>query len=356
MFSLSFGRISLSDKILFYESIANLLDGWVTLLSALRWFASRLETWALKEAVENTIFFVEGGDLLNVAMRKIPNFYEEKEIAIVESGEQTGMMKNTFESIARELRMQEDLKRKVVGALTYPFIIMLFLLLALVVVMVYVIPQIMPVITEMAGELPWSTRSLVAVSDFMKHNILLFFILLLAFGLLFMGYTRTESGKRFIDKEKLYLPLIGKLYRNYLVVQVMSTFHLLLSSGVSILKALRLTGSSSGNRIIADIYNAVTDSVWHGNKLADSLQAADPGRIIFSADILQMIESAEKTSTVHEVSGKISEQYKREVDAALAVMVKFIEPVALLLAWVFVLWFAVAIFSAIMQVVTVAWV
>jgi type IV pilus assembly protein PilC len=194
-------------------------------------------------------------------MRKIPNFYEEKEIAIVESGEQTGMMKNTFESIARELRMQEDLKRKVVGALTYPFIIMLFLLLALVVVMVYVIPQIMPVITEMAGELPWSTRSLVAVSDFMKHNILLFFILLLAFGLLFMGYTRTESGKRFIDKEKLYLPLIGKLYRNYLVVQVMSTFHLLLSSGVSILKALRLTGSSSGNRIIADIYNAVTDSV-----------------------------------------------------------------------------------------------
>lgn len=67
-----------------------------------------------------------------------------------------------------------------------------------------------------------------------------------------------------------------------------------------------------------------------------------------------MIESAEKTSTIDTVSSKISTQYRREVDASLSNMVKFIEPVALLLAGVFVLWFAVAIFSAIMQVVSVA--
>lgn len=62
------------------------------------------------------------------------------------------------------------------------------------------------------------------------------------------------------------------------------------------------------------------------------MQAADPGTRIFGADILQMIESAEQTSTMHEVTQKISEQYRREVDASLAVMVKFIEPAALLLA------------------------
>jgi len=64
---------------------------------------------------------------MNVAMRKIPNFYREKEIAIIESGEQTGMLRTTFEAIAREMRMQEELRRKVIGSLTYPFIIMLFL-------------------------------------------------------------------------------------------------------------------------------------------------------------------------------------------------------------------------------------
>ena len=83
------------------------------------------------------------------------------------------------------------------------------------------------------------------------------------------------------------------------------------------------------------------------------MQSADATEKIFTPDIIQMIESAEKTSTVHEVTSKISEQYHREVDASLVVMVKFIEPAALLLAGIFVLWFAVAIFSAIMQVVAI---
>lgn len=309
--------------------------------------------WALREAVDNTIFFVEGGDALNTAMRKIPDFYGEKEIAIIESGEQTGMMKSTFEAIAREMRMQEELRRKVVWALTYPFIIMIFLVLALIVVMVYVIPQIMPIIAEMTTDIPFSTRSLIAVSDFLSNNIILILVSVLAFGLLLYGYSNTEHGRRFIDGEKLWLPLIGKIYRNYIIVQVMSTFHLLSSSGVSIVKALRLTGASSGNRIIGDLYNRIADDVSHGQKVTVSIQSADPEARIFTPDIIQMIESAEQTSTMHEVTDKIAEQYRREVDASLAVMVKFIEPAALLLAWVFVLWFAIAIFSAIMQVVAV---
>ena len=85
------------------------------------------------------------------------------------------------------------------------------------------------------------------------------------------------------------------------------------------------------------------------------MKAVDTSHSIFTSDILQMIESAEKTSTIDDVTAKISEQYRKEVDASLAIMVKFIEPAALLMAWVFVLWFSIAIFSAIMQVVAVGW-
>ena len=105
-------------------------------------------------------------------MRKFPNFYHQKEIAIVESGEQAGMLKEAFQSIARELRMQEDLRRKVIGALTYPFVIMFFLVLALIIVMTYVVPQIMPIIAEMTSEVSFSTRSLIWVSNFLRHNMI----------------------------------------------------------------------------------------------------------------------------------------------------------------------------------------
>jgi type IV pilus assembly protein PilC len=140
------------------------------------------------------------------------------------------MMRTTFEAIASEMRMQEDLRRKVVSALTYPFIIMIFLGIALLVVMTYVIPQIMPIIMEMTTDIPFSTRSLVAVSNFLSENILILIFGVLATGLVGYGYSNTEHGRRYIDREKLMFPVIGGIYRNYIIVQVMSTFHLLSSS------------------------------------------------------------------------------------------------------------------------------
>jgi type II secretory pathway component PulF len=102
------------------------------------------------------------------------------------------------------------------------------------------------------------------------------------------------------------------------------------------------------------MFHQIAESLSRGNKLTQSMRDADPDHMFFGLDILQMMETGERTSTVHIVSRKISEQYRREVDASLAVMVKFIEPLALLLSGIFVLWFAVAIFSAIMQVVSIA--
>lgn len=343
-------RVSAKDKVLFYESVANLLDGGVTLLSAFKGFASRLPAGPLKDAVDNTVFFVESGDQLNTAMRKLPNFYTEKEIAIIEAGEQTGMLKDTFNAIARELRMQQELKSKVMGALTYPIVIMIFLVLAVTVIMVYVIPQIMPVIVEMATELTFSTKSLIVVSDFLRNNIVWIIGVVVAIMLMFRAYTTTESGKMWFDRFKIYNLVSGKVYKDYLIVQVMGTFHLLSSSGVGIVRALRLTGASSGNIYMASVFNQIADQVSMGRKISEAMIDLDKESYIFTPDILQLIESAEKTSTIHQTAFKIGEQYRRELDASLAMMVKFIEPVALLGAGLFVVWFALAIFSVVMQI------
>lgn len=343
-------KISTKDKVLFYESVANLLDGWVTLLSAFRGFASRLPQNNLKDAVENTIFFVESGDQLNTAMRKLPNFYTEKEIAIIEAWEQTGMLKDTFMAIAKELRMQEELKRKVIWALTYPIIIVIFLILAVTVIMVYVIPQIMPVIVEMAAELTFSTKSLIAVSDFLRNNIGLIIAFVIAISLFFKWFVSMDQWKMWFDKFKVTNFVSGKVYKDYLIVQTMATFYLLSSSGVSVVKALRLTGASSGNVFMASIFNSIAENVSKGQKISEWMINNDKEHKIFTSDILQLIESAEKTSTVHIVTFKISEQYRRELDASLNMMVKFIEPVALLSAGLFVMWFAMAIFSVVMQI------
>lgn len=198
------------------------------------------------------------------------------------------------------------------------------------------------------------TRTLVWMSSFLSENILTIVFGSLALGLIFVGYTRTDMGKYRWDMQKLLFPLTGHVYKNYLIVRTMSTFHLLTSSGVSIVKTLRLTGESSGNTVIKKLYNLISDDVAHGTKISDSMRNQDKEQVFFTPDILQMIESSERTSTIDSVTDRISMQYKREVDVALNMMVKFIEPTALLLAGLFVLWFAIAIFSAIMQIVSLA--
>lgn len=347
--------ISLKEKIIFYESIANLLEWGITLLGAFKWLLSRTHPGLLYDTIEHTIFFIESGDSLNIAMRKFPSFYEEKEIALIESGEQTGMLKDSFQAIASELRMQSELRTKVIGALTYPFVIMFFLVLALTVVMTFVVPQIMPIIAEMTTEISFSTKSLIWVSNFMRDNIFFIIATLVWAALIFRGYIMTDEWKKKFDYAKIYTPIVGLVYKNYLIVQVMSTFHLLSSSGVSIVKTLRLTGASSWNSKMNEMFSFMADEISKGKKISEAMLDADKSGYIFSSDIIQMIESAEKTSTVHTITQKISEQYRREVDASLAIMVKLIEPIALLMAWVFVMWFAIAIFSSIMQVVDVAW-
>ena len=140
-------------------------------------------------------------------MRKLPDFFEEQEIAIVESGEQTGMIQEAFLAIAKDLRVQEELRNKITSAMTYPVIIILFLILAISVVMIYVVPQLLPILGNMTGDLPFTTRALIATSNFLSGNIVYILIALMAVALIALGYSRTDHGAYMIDREKLTLPV-----------------------------------------------------------------------------------------------------------------------------------------------------
>jgi len=142
-------------------------------------------------------------------MRKLPDFFSTKEIAIIEAGEQTGMLKNVFLSISEDLRREEELKKKVGNAMTYPIIILFFLILSMAIVMMYVIPQILPIIQNAGGEIGWSTKSLVWTSNFLRDNIILLLIFFIGSGLLINGYAHTNRGTRFFDTQKLLFPGIS---------------------------------------------------------------------------------------------------------------------------------------------------
>jgi type IV pilus assembly protein PilC len=124
--------------------------------------------------------------------------------------------------LSENLRKTHDLQSKVKGALTYPTIIFVFLFVAVIVVLTFVIPAITPLFETSEVELPFMTKALVATSDFIRYNFIFLILCIATFCVLFWGYKNSEKGKADIDQKLLSLPLVGKVYKNYILSSLSS--------------------------------------------------------------------------------------------------------------------------------------
>ncbi|PJC56689.1 hypothetical protein CO024_01685 [Candidatus Gracilibacteria bacterium CG_4_9_14_0_2_um_filter_38_7] len=146
------------------------------------------------------------------------------------------------------------------------------------------------------------------------------------------------------------MPVIGDVYRNFIIVRIASTLSLLLEAGIPIIQTLGLTGEASNNVIFQEKIEKISKKVQNGKKIAESIEEVDPNFQAFTQDFYQIIAAGERTSTINKVCKKLAAQYTREVDSSINVLVRFIEPIAILVAGMFVLWFAFGIFSAVLKI------
>ena len=165
-------RISLKEKALFYEHLANLVDGGVTFIDALKSFCEKTENPLFYNEARELLMLVESGDAMSNAMKKLPRVFDKGEVAIIEAGEQSGTLHRSFTSLALELREQDMLGSKLKGAMTYPAIILVFLVAAIMVIMVFVVPKLLPLFENAGTDLPTVTVSLIATSNFVAHHFL----------------------------------------------------------------------------------------------------------------------------------------------------------------------------------------
>jgi type II secretory pathway component PulF len=197
--------------------------------------------------------------------------------------------------------------------------------------------------------LPTSTKALIATSDFLINNWLL--LLFLVFWLLIwlLIYRNTESWKENIDNFILNTPLIWDVYKNYILSNISLTMWNLIWWGVSTIKMLKLVWKASWSHVYNQLFLIIAKKVETWEKIVDSMQEVDVDKFYFPTSFTQLMSVWEKTANLEVVAWKIHNQYKREVEYSLATLTKWIEPLAVLLASIFVLWFAYAIFWAIMK-------
>lgn len=350
-----FQKVSLLDKFNFYEYLSVMLDGGVTLSETLESVQVKIKNTYFKEKIQELQTYVSSGDSFSKSMKKVPQIFTSWEVSIIESGEATGRLWLSLGHLSENLRKNHDLRQKVKWALTYPVIIFSFLILAVVVVLAYVIPAVSQLFETSEVALPLATQALIAASDFLRFNWGVLILFVVTSYVLFYGYKNTEKGKASLDYIYLQMPLVGKVYKNYILASLSMSLGTLISSGVPVIRSLSLTAKSLDNLVYEAHLNEVILKVSAWKKIVDSMQEVDEDHQLFPLDFLQMLSVGEKTASLDKVSVKLTSQYTREVNYSLDSLTKWIEPLAILIAGVFVLWFAFAIFGAILKVTQTVW-
>lgn len=345
-----FKKVSLVDKYNFYDYVWVMIEWWVSISEALSSIWKKVKNPYFINKIEELKMYISSWDSFSRAMKKIPQIFETSEIAIIEAWETTGSLSTVLLKLSEEIKKIHNLRLKVKWALTYPTIIFIFLFIAVLIVLTYVIPAIKPVFDTTGVELPMATLMLIKTSDFIKNNFLSLVFLFISLFIGFSFYKNTNKWKIMISNFLLTLPLVWSVYRNYILSIFSSNLGSLIWAWVPVVKALSLVSKSINNLEYQNIIITISESVAKWNRITDSMQEFDKKWYYFTPDFIQLFAVWEKTASIEQVTKKISEQYSKEVDYSLWSLTKWIEPIAILVAWWFVVWFAFAIFWAILKV------
>lgn len=345
-----FKSVSTVEKYNFYEYLSVMVDSWVTISDALDSVLARVKNPYFREKILELRTYISSWDSFSRSMKKIPQVFDVGQVSIVEAGETTGMLVESLQKLSNDLKRVHDLRAKIKAALTYPIIIFLFLIAAVVAVLAYVIPSLTPLFVTADVELPWATVALINVSDFLIENYIYILFLLFASFVLLYWYSATKEWRDKINNIALHLPLVWKVYQNYVLSSISASLWTLVWSWVNIMKALRLTWRASWSVVYERLFDEIIEKVGQGEKIVTAMEEVDEEARYFPLDYLQMLSVWERTAKLEEINEKINIQYMREVDYSLANLTKWIEPIAIALAWMFVLWFSFAIFGAILKV------
>src|SRR5215212_9292750 len=320
-----FKRIKLGDLVVFSRQLATMINAGLPIVRALFVLSEQTENPKLKEVVVELRKDVEDGSFLSQALEKHPKVFSRLYVEMVKAGEVGGMLDGVLLRVADQLERDQDLRRKVKSAMTYPVIVLIFAILAASIMLIFIVPVFAGLFEDLGGTLPLPTRICMLLSDILTSfwGILVY----AAMGLgvyLFFRWKKSEQGRKVWGRVVLRIPAkIGDVVRKMVLARFARTLATLSAAGVPILQAIEITATSSGNWVVEKALLKSRDAIREGIPIYKPLEE-EP---VFPPMVTRMIAVGEETGDIDGMLTKIAEFYESEVDAAVKALTSIIEPI-----------------------------
>ena len=321
-----FERVKMKEVVILSRQISTLFDAKVPVLNSFKLLAAESESEVLRRTLRKVVDDIQGGNPISASLARHPAVFPEFYVAMVRSGEESGTLSEIFSYLADYLERQYELVSKTKHALISPAFIFLAFIGVMILMLTYVIPKLSEILLDVGGEIPFYTRVVLGASSFLiSYGVFLIIAIVLA-SLLLWRYTLSDQGRLKLARLKLAIPYIGTLYRKFYLARISDNLDALITSGVSMIRAIEITGGVVGNDMYKNILHDVGEKVRGGKALSEALSGYDDIPRI----MVQMIHVGEETGHIGSVLSTLARFYKREVEGAVESIVTLIEPILII--------------------------
>jgi len=327
-----FGKVKKKQLTQFTRQLSTLQDAGLPLLRSLQILEGQAKPGPLKNVLVDLTDEVQGGASLSEAMAKHPKAFDRLYVKMIAAGEVGGVLDIILQRLAEFMEKGQRLKRQIKGALVYPLVVVFVAVMILVLIMMVIIPQFQKIFEDFGVELPALTIWLVDTSRWMAgtnpgqfygQGALIFVGSIVAIPFAWKLIRLAKPGRALTDRLVLWTPVIGNVSRKSTVAKFTRTLGTLVSAGVPILEAIRITADTSGNAVFEKALLHVHDSVREGESFAVPLRESKTCEPI----VVNMVDVGEETGELDVMLMKIADNYDEEVDVAVKSALSLLEPV-----------------------------
>ncbi|MFM2072512.1 MAG: type secretion system protein [Actinomycetota bacterium] len=341
-FELTQEKVKKKELMHFTRQLAVFVKAGIPITEALDIIGDETSDVALRRTISSMVEDLRNGGNLSDAAKKHPEAFPSYYIGILQSAELTGKLDETLENLAGYLDRELETRAKVVGALSYPMVVMVLAVITVAILAGYVLPQFKPLFEELHADLPLPTRMLLGVATIFTDMI---YIPIGAFGLFFgvlYWLFRTESGKPTKDRMVLKIPVIKGIVEYAILERFCRILGAMMKAGVPLPDGLRTTTEAVDNTVFREQLEVAQNVMLEGAGFARPL--ADTG--LFPGAAKQMFKVGEETGTLDEQLHVASIYFDRELESRIKKFTAMFEPIMIIFVGVIVGFVAMALVSA----------
>jgi type IV pilus assembly protein PilC len=334
----SFG-VPLSEKLFFTRNLKVMISAGITLPRAISSLSQQTKSKKFKVILEKIGERIIKGEKFSDVLSFFPQVFNEFYQNMVKVAEETGRLEEVLEILSKQMEKENELKSKIKGAMIYPAVIICTLIGIGILMMILVVPKLAETFKELEIELPWTTKLIISLGDFLSKNFLALIVSLIFLLFLFSRFLKTKIGKKIFDQFSLKIPVFSSLVKKSNSAATARSLSSLLSAGVSLPRALEITANTLGNCLYKETLLLASEKVKKGAKLSEVLKSYQK---IYPLTLISMVEVGEETGETADVLGKIADFYEGEVSETARNLSSIIEPVLMLIIGAAVGFFAIS--------------